>query len=248
MADKENKNSEVQQTIKRVVKRISKIFARKSILLVLAIVCVVILLSSFVWFSFYDWGTWKLNEKGRPSIYTGSVKIDPEKGIVIDKKEMIKQALMDMGYTEEEIEKMSEQQIIDKLNLSRKLNRVINSFDDFTDVELLWALSEDYAKFIKTPQELEYLLRAELITQYPYLDSIQDQAKNGIIKFYRYTGTEVNEFHNDKMTAGEKNPGQDTNTENEKQEQGNDNTTQGEGQNSEQNNEQESTQKEIDMG
>ncbi|MCI8273391.1 MAG: peptidoglycan DD-metalloendopeptidase family protein, partial [Clostridia bacterium] len=46
----------------------------------------------------------------------------------------------------------------------------------------------------------------------------------------------------------EKNPGQDTNTENEKQEQGNDNTTQGEGQNSEQNNEQESTQKEIDMG
>ena len=111
MADNENKKSELQQTIKKVLKRITKIFAKKSMILVLIIVCIVILLSSFIWFSFNDWGVWRANEKGRPSIYTGSVKIDPEKGIVIDKKEMIKQALMDMGYTEEEIEKMSEQQI-----------------------------------------------------------------------------------------------------------------------------------------
>lgn len=36
-----------------------------------------------------------------------------------------------------------------------------------------------------TAEELEYLMNAEIVTQYPYIDNIEEGSLNGIVKFYR---------------------------------------------------------------
>lgn len=198
----DNKNpirGRAKNTTKKIIQRV---VAFKVVLILIIILAVTSLISAITWFFFKDSGVWTDKEKGRPNIYTSNVKMDPAKGITIDKDAIIKQALSDLGFSEEEINNMSEQDKIAKLGLSQKLNKTVNSFDDCTATELLWCLSDEYSKYIKTPEQLEKLLMAELITQYPYIDGLDASKTNGVIKFYRYANTGEVDFKSSYENAG----------------------------------------------
>ena len=198
----DNKNTirgRAKNTTKKIIQRV---VAFKVVLILIIILAVTSLISAITWFFFKDSGVWTDKEKGRPNIYTSNVKMDPAEGITIDKDAIIKQALSDLGFSEEEINNMSEQDKIAKLGLSQKLNKTVNSFDDCTATELLWCLSDEYSKYIKTPEQLEKLLMAELITQYPYIDGLDASKTNGVIKFYRYANTGEVDFKSSYENAG----------------------------------------------
>ena len=207
----DNKNpirGRAKNTARKIIQRV---VVFKVVLILIIILAVTSLISAITWFFFKDSGVWTDKEKGRPNIYTSNVKMDPAEGITIDKDAIIKQALSDLGFSEEEINNMSEQDKIAKLGLSQKLNKTVNSFDDCTSAEILWCLSDEYSKYIKTPEQLEKLLMAELITQYPYIDGLDASKTNGVIKFYRYANTGEVDFKSSYENAGK--------TEEEKQEQ-----------------------------
>lgn len=198
----DNKNpirGRAKNTTKKIIQRV---VAFKVVLILIIILAVTSLISAITWFFFKDSGVWTDKEKGRPNIYTSNVKMDPKEGIVIDKEALIKQALLDLGLSEDEIKNMSEKDKIDQLQLSRRLNKTVNSFDDCTATEILWCLSDEYSKYMREPEELEKLLKAELITQYPYIDGLDASKTNGVIKFYRYANTGEVDFKSSYENAG----------------------------------------------
>ena len=188
-----------KKATKKIIKRILTL---KVVLVIAIVIAIITILSAITWFFFKDSGVWGKEEKGRPNIYTDNVKMDPKEGIVIDKEAIIKQALLDLGLSEDEINNMSEQDKIAKLKLSEKLNKTINSFDDCTAAEILWCLSDEYSKYINKPEQLEKLLMAELVTQYPYIDGLDESKTNGVIKFYRYANTGEVDFKSTYENAG----------------------------------------------
>ena len=181
----ENNPNVVKDKAKQIVKKMAKRIGRKLLVILLPITIVLVLISAITWFVFMDEGTWNDKEKGNPSTYTKNVKISPTDGITTDKMEIIKKALSALGYTDERIEEMDEAEIIKILQLSQKLNRVITKIDDCTVGELLWCVNNEYSKYLKKPEDLEYLLNAEVVTQYPNIDGLSDDKLNGIIKFAR---------------------------------------------------------------
>ena len=82
---------------------------------------------------------------------------------------------------------MTEAEMIEALGMSIKLGREITTIEECTVAEILWCLNTDYSKYLKKPEDLEYLLNAELITQYPKIDGIPSDKLNGIIQFARVT-------------------------------------------------------------
>lgn len=201
--EEDKKNPIAEKAKKGAKKIIKRILTLKIVLILIIIIAVITLLSAITWFFFKDSGVWTEKEKGRPNIYTSNVKMDPQEGITIDKEAIVKQALLDLGLSEDQIKNMSEQDKIKKLKLSEKLNRTINSFDDCTAAEILWCLSDEYSKFIKKPEQLEKLLMAELVTQYPYIDGLDESKTNGVIKFYRYANTGEVDFKSSYKNAGQ---------------------------------------------
>ena len=181
----ENNPNVVKDKAKQIVKKMAKRVGRKLLVILLPITIVLVLISAITWFVFMDEGTWNDKEKGNPSTYTKNVKISPTDGITTDKMELIKKALSALGYTDERIEEMDEAEIIKILQLSQKLNRVITKIDDCTVGELLWCVNNEYSKYLKKPEDLEYLLNAEVVTQYPNIDGLSEDKLNGIIKFAR---------------------------------------------------------------
>ena len=96
---------------------ISKKNIKKRILMTLPLIIILVfILIAVVYYKLIiDKGIWKNNEKGRPSEYTGSVKVSADTddaGISIDKDEIIKKALKYLGYTDEDIKKMKDEEII----------------------------------------------------------------------------------------------------------------------------------------
>ena len=162
---------------------------------VLPIVILIIALSSFVYSIYTDDGEWKDEKEGKPTLYTGGATISGTKGITVEKSAMIKQALIEMGYTEEDIEKMTDAEIIDLLNMEMQLNKKITSLEDCTQAEILWCLNSVYSDYLDSPEQLEFLLNAELVTQYPYISSLasSDDKINGVIQFERVQTTEAGE-------------------------------------------------------
>ncbi len=181
----ENNPNVVKDKAKQIVKKMAKRIGRKLLVILLPITIVLVLISAITWFVFMDEGTWNDKEKGNPSTYTKNVKISPTDGITTDKMEIIKKALSALGYTDERIEEMDEAEIIKILQISQKLNRVVTKIDDCTVGELLWCVNNEYSKYLKKPEDLEYLLNAEVVTQYPNIDGLSDDKLNGIIKFAR---------------------------------------------------------------
>lgn len=49
----------------------------------------------------------------------------------------------------------------------------------------MWDNDDRFSKYLNSVEELEYLLNAQFVTQYPYIDSVADGEFNGTIRFYR---------------------------------------------------------------
>ena len=182
-------------TIGKVFKTILKLIGKKTIIITLIVVSIFVFLAGSVYFIFLDLGIWDKDETGNPKSYTGYAKIDPEQGITSEKDVIINEALSSLGYSDEKIASMTDKEIIKIFDMSKKLKRNVTSLEECTHAELLWCFSDEYSKFIDTPEDLEYLLQAELVTQYPKIDSLSSnsEALNGIIEFWRITKNEGEE-------------------------------------------------------
>ena len=178
--DKKNKSN-----IKKEIKYIK--IGMRFLTLILPIIGIFMLITSLSWLAHKEEGTWKDNEKGRPSTYTKTAQVSGPEGITVDKRNLVEQALRDMNYTDEEIATLTEQDIIGILKVYDKLGKIITSIDALTHAEILWCTNDIYKKYLKTPEDLQKLLDAELITQYPKIDGLSSDKLNGIVEFIRYT-------------------------------------------------------------
>ena len=90
---------------------------------------------------------------------------------------------------------MTDEEIIDKLEINKKLKKdpKVTSLDDVTQAEILWCISDVYSKYLDNTEQLEKLLNAEIITQYPDMGQT-DAELNGIIKFERHKNDGTSKF------------------------------------------------------
>lgn len=194
------------EKFKKVIK---SVFSKKALILIIILVLLlVVILPASYYFITIDDAEWDKKEKGKPSSYTQNVKYsnDNKEGLIVDKDAIIKQSLIDLGYTEQEISNLSEEEIIYILGLKRKINK--DKLDNCTQAEILWCSSDVYSKYLKSPDELERLLNAEIITQYPKTGKGN---LDGIIEFERHKtdGTTTtlkyieNEAFNQKVQNGD---------------------------------------------
>ncbi len=175
-----------------IVNRLKKVIIHslKHIMIIaLPVVIIFVILSGIAWFIFDDEGTWDENEKGNPKSATKTAKLDTTNGISMDLETTLRQGLSDMGLSEERIEELmnNKEELIDMLKMTEKLKRTITPDNLFecTEAEILWCLNSVYSKYLENPEQLQYLINAELVTQYPKLDDIPSDKLNGIIQFKR---------------------------------------------------------------
>lgn len=176
-----------------IVNRLKKVIIHslKHIMIIaLPVVIIFVILSGIAWFIFDDEGTWDENEKGNPKSATKTAKLDTTNGISMDLETTLRQGLSDMGLSEERIEELmnNKEELIDMLKMTEKLKRTItpDNLSECTEAEILWCLNSVYSKYLKNPEQLQKLLDAELITQYPKISSLSSDKKNGIIEFHRF--------------------------------------------------------------
>lgn len=158
--------------------------------------CILLILSFCFYGIKYDDGVFEENEKGNPTSYTENVKTPSAGdtgGLTIDRDKIIKNGLDSSYYTDDKIANMSDKDIIDKFKISKKLRRTVNSLDEISDAELLWCTNDVYSKYLDKPEELERMLNAEIITQYPDMGQAGGKL-NGIIKFQRHKEDGSSEF------------------------------------------------------
>lgn len=189
----ENENNNQNNTFDDIMKKVKKVglsILRKVIIISLPVILFLITLSAFTWFILKDEGTWEEEEKGNPSTYTNNVKLSTTEGITADKLEIVKKGLLAKGYTQSRIDSMTETEMIEILGMNNKLGENVTSINDCSIAEILWCINNDYSKYLKKPEDLEYLLNAEVVTQYPKLDGIASDKLNGVIQFARATSLE----------------------------------------------------------
>ena len=174
--------------MKNFKKILKSLFSFKLVILTIVVVMIVyIILSSGFYFITIDDGEWEDAELGNPSNYTDHVSISGETGLSVSKDDLKKTALKGLKYSDEEIANMSDEEVISKLQINRKLKKKpkVKSLDEVTQAELLWCMNDVYSQYLDKPEELEKLLNAEIITQYPDLGDAEGKL-NGIIKFERH--------------------------------------------------------------
>lgn len=177
-------------------KTLKSLFSFKLVILTIVVVMIVfIILSSGYYFITIDDGEWEDAELGNPSNYTDHVSISGETGLGVSKDDLKKTALKGLKYSDEEIANMSDEEVISKLQINRKLKKKpkVKSLDEVTQAELLWCMNDVYSQYLDKPEELEKLLNAEIITQYPDLGDAEGKL-NGIIKFERHKEDGSSEF------------------------------------------------------
>ena len=179
---------------KKLVKTI-KTFGKSILIISLPAIIILIILASFVWLIAKEDGTWEEEEKGNPDTYTSNATLSTTEGVTMDKTELVKQGLVDIGIDQEKIDGMSEEEMIEKLDMSNKLGRIITSIDECTQAEILWCINDIYSKYLDSPENLEYLLNAELVTQFPKIDNLSEEKVNGIIQFARINN--ISDIDND---------------------------------------------------
>lgn len=175
-----------EQKVKKYIKKVGIYITKKLILILLPVILIMIIISAATWFLFQDEGTWDTKEKGNPSTYTKGATVSGSNGITVDKEDLIKKNLTNMGFTDEEITNLTDAEIIKILQINEKLDKKVTSLDDLTQAEILWCTNEVYARYLKKVEDLEYLLNAELVTQYPKIDNLSEDKLNGIITFERH--------------------------------------------------------------
>lgn len=165
------------------------------IIIVSVAVAVSVILAPSFWFLTINDGQWEDAELGNPSNYTENVSPVDQGGLVVDKDAIIKAGLKGLKLTDDEIENMTDEEIIDKLEINKKLKKdpKVTSLDDVTQAEILWCISDVYSKYLDNPEQLEKLLNAEIITQYPDMGQT-DAELNGIIKFERHKNDGTSKF------------------------------------------------------
>ena len=128
----------IKETLKSVF------FNKKLIVVLILMIMIIILLSSSYYFITIDDGKWDENKSGNPSNYTGNVNPVDEGGLVVDKDAIIKAGLKDLRISDEEIENMTDEEIIEKLKINEKLrkNPKVTSLDDVTQAEILWCIND----------------------------------------------------------------------------------------------------------
>ena len=169
----------------------------KKLIQVLIIVAAVLPLLAYYHLTIDD-GQWEEDEKGNPSTYTQNVKTptaDTGDNLTLDKEAIVKQGLKDLNYQDEDIDQMTDEEIIKNLRINKKLHKTppVTSLDEVTEAEILWCSNDVYSKYLKKPEELEKLLKAEIITQYPDFGQ-EDAELNGIIKFERHKEDGTSQF------------------------------------------------------
>ncbi len=114
-------------------------------------------------------------------------------GLKVDKNALIKDALIDRKFSEDKISGMTDEEIIDVLKINKKLKKKpkVTSLNELTEAEILWCMDDVYSDYLKKPEELEKLLNAEIITQYPKMgdgatDANGRKKLDGIIQFERH--------------------------------------------------------------
>ena len=170
----EKDNGLLSQKTKQRIKRIT-------------IIVILSIISAAIWYINEEEGTWRDDEKGNPGMYTNNTTLSSTNGIEVDKEKLIKEALLSKGYSQERIDSMTEQEIIIALDIQNKLKKTVTSINELTHAEILWCTNEIYSKYLKKPEDLQKLLDAELITQYPKIDGLQEGKLNGIVEFVRYS-------------------------------------------------------------
>ena len=187
IAIEENEKNVVSDKLKTQIKNFAKKVGRKVLVISLPTICVLVFLAAITWYIFLDEGWWQEDERGNPSTYTKNVKIDTSQGIILQdsKMELVKQGLRDIGYLEDKINSMTEAEMIKELNMEVKLKKKVTSIEACTEAEILWCTSKEYSKYLKEPKDLDYLLKAEVVTQYPKIDQVPEDKLNGVVRFVR---------------------------------------------------------------
>lgn len=175
---------------KNSVKKVARLTAKLILPWIIIILIIIIMLGAFLYVINGD-----AFEKGssKSKSYQSSAQIRDGK-VEVSKDNIINNALIEKGYTQEEINNMSEDEKKSRLGL----NHIdINSASAAT---LMWELYNDvYSQYLSGAEELAKLMNAELITQYPDTrsnpnekidwDSINTESSSipGIIKIKRKT-------------------------------------------------------------
>ena len=112
--------------------------------------------------------------------------------------------VLEWGNTKKEIEAMTDAEFKDCLLVNGGANLYISTV-------IVWKADSAYRQYLKTPIQLERLISAELVTQYPKMDEEQITGLNGLIKLMRVGKSggkkqlkqmEYNEFK-EKVSAGD---------------------------------------------
>lgn len=199
MEDLEKDIPNVKKKIKNVLK---SVFKAKKLLIVIIIILVLIFISAMDYFKVIndgeEWQTNDNDEKRGSTRYESNVSptvYDDGSGggLKVDKNALIKDALIDRKFSEDKISGMTDEEIIDVLKINKKLKKKpkVTSLDELTEAEILWCMDDVYSDYLKKPEELEKLLNAEIITQYPKMgdgatDANGKKKLDGIIQFERY--------------------------------------------------------------
>lgn len=199
MEDLEKDIPNVKKKIKNVLKAVFKV---KKLLIVIIIILVLIFISAIDYFKVkndgLEWQTNDNDEKRGSTRYESNVSptvYDDGSGggLKVDKNALIKDALIDRKFSEDKISGMTDEEIIDVLKINKKLKKKtkVTSLNELTEAEILWCMDDVYSDYLKKPEELEKLLNAEIITQYPKMgdgatDANGKKKLDGIIQFERY--------------------------------------------------------------
>lgn len=199
MEDLEKDIPNVKKKIKNVLK---SVFKAKKLLIVIIIILVLIFISAMDYFKVIndgeEWQTNDNDEKRGSTRYESNVSptvYDDGSGggLKVDKNALIKDALIDRKFSEDKISGMTDEEIIDVLKINKKLKKKpkVTSLNELTEAEILWCMDDVYSDYLKKPEELEKLLNAEIITQYPKMgdgatDANGKKKLDGIIQFERY--------------------------------------------------------------
>ena len=150
--------ADLTEVAKDSIKRVLKSTAKRLLPLILIILAVIVLLGAFLYVIDGD-----AFEKGSSSskAYRSSVRVENGK-VEVSKDDIINNALIEKGCTQEEINNMTEDEKKSKLGLN---NIDLNEASVAT---LMWELYNDvYSQYLSSAEELAKLMNAELITQYP---------------------------------------------------------------------------------
>ena len=199
MEDLEKDIPNIKKKIKNVLK---SVFKAKKLLIVIIIILVLIFISAIDYFKVIndgeEWQTNDNDEKRGSTRYESNVSptvYDDGSGggLKVDKNALIKDALIDRKFSEDKISGMTDEEIIDVLKINKKLKKKpkVTSLNELTEAEILWCMDDVYSDYLKKPEELEKLLNAEIITQYPKMgdgatDANGKKKLDGIIQFERH--------------------------------------------------------------